>query len=282
MQVRVVKREWFNVSRADEFRIFPIGDVHIGAAGCDEDSLRALVERIAADERSYWIGMGDYCDFVNLSDPRFDVLALASWVRVVDLADLARAQRERFVSLVAPIAGRCLGLLCGNHEQAIQKHYERDVYAEIVAEVKTCAGWPADFNLGLGFSGWVRLAFFWGPDRGGGSCVILVNCHHGFTNARLAGGRALALQRYLWNHEADLVLFGHSHNVGSQREAVECLDRAGRVRLAQRLGVFGGTFLRPVVEGITTYAERGGLPPMGVGHVDVVVKPGDRSVRVVS
>lgn len=68
--MRVLRRETYSVGRADEFRIYPLGDIHLGAAACDEDKFKRLVERIASEPTSKWIGMGDYADFINRSDPK--------------------------------------------------------------------------------------------------------------------------------------------------------------------------------------------------------------------
>ena len=75
--MRVIRHEWFNVSRSDVFRLVPIGDVHLGAAACDESRLVEVVKGIAADDRAYWVGLGDYCEFINMQDRRFDARTLA-------------------------------------------------------------------------------------------------------------------------------------------------------------------------------------------------------------
>ncbi|GIV81705.1 MAG: hypothetical protein KatS3mg051_1059 [Anaerolineae bacterium] len=80
--MKVLRREWFDVSRADEFRIIPLGDIHVGARGSDTAAFRHVVEDIASDERAYWIGMGDYLDAINRSDPRFSPGILADWFTV--------------------------------------------------------------------------------------------------------------------------------------------------------------------------------------------------------
>ena len=113
--MKVISRSWYNVTRDDRWTLYPLGDVHLGNVACHEREFRALVQRIAADDRALWVGMGDYCDFVNMSDPRFTTESLAPWVKMSHLGDLAQSQMERFVEIVEPIAGKCLGLIEGNH-----------------------------------------------------------------------------------------------------------------------------------------------------------------------
>jgi hypothetical protein len=190
------------------------------------------------------------------------------------LSDLAKAQQERFLEIVKPIAPKCLALLSGNHETAILKHYERDVYANIITAIKEEAKRPANYQLGMGYSGWLRLVFYWAKNKKGGSALINANLHHGFVGGKLAGGKALAMQRWLWNHNADLVVFGHSHNAGAQREAIEEVDKADNIRTTRRVGCYAGTFLRTNSDGVTTYSEQGGYQPLPIGHVEVILTPG--------
>ena len=102
--MRVVRREFFNIKRPDLFKIVPLGDVHIGAAACDEELFRSVVKGIAQDPDAYWIGMGDYCDWINVQDRRSNLGVLADWISVSDLVDLGSVQRERFCEIVSPIA----------------------------------------------------------------------------------------------------------------------------------------------------------------------------------
>lgn len=265
----VLRREWQEVSRSDTFTVIPIGDIHLGNAACDELRFKATIDRIAADPSCYWIGLGDYCDFVNLSDKRFDPASLASWLKVHHLGDVARAQKERFLELVQPIAGKCLALVEGNHEAAIRKRYERDIYREIVLGIKEQAGHPVGHHLAIGVCGWLLLAFY-RPDRDKGPRrTMRFYLHHGFVGGKLAGAKALNMQRWLWTHNADCVIFGHSHNTGVQVEAVESCSTNGRVEYAQRIGVYGGTYMRGA-----RYAQEAGYFPLPLSGVEIRLRPG--------
>lgn len=271
--MKVIKRAWNGVKRSDTFTIVPLGDVHLGNVACNEDAFKAAVNYIK-ETGALWLGMGDYAEFINRKDFRFEPDALADWVQVADLADLARAQRERFLEFVEPIAGQCLGLLEGNHERVIKRHYERDIYLEIVNGVKELGGLKGH-NLAFGISGWLRLSFYRGKKRAkSGGTTFDINLHHGFVGGKLAGAKALNMQRWLWNHAADLVIFGHSHNQASQVEAVELLDNKGNITTRQRKGVYAGTFM-----GLAGYAEERGYFPLPLGHVEIVLRPGARYKR---
>jgi len=132
-----LKHEWFGVSRDCEYRIVPIGDIHIGNKGCVENQFAKVIQHVQETDNCYWIGMGDMCDFINMKDPRFAVDELAGWVKREHLGDLVAAQRDRLLEMLEPIAHKCLGLVEGNHERSILRYTERDVYSEIVSAIKT-------------------------------------------------------------------------------------------------------------------------------------------------
>lgn len=270
--MKILRHHWHEVQRPDCWTLYPIGDIHLGNAACDERMFRAAVQRIAADDRALWIGMGDYCDFINMSDPRFCSESLAPWVKMAHLGDLARAQSERFLDIVQPIAGKCLGLVEGNHERSIQKYYERSIYSEIVSGIKERGGFDADHQLAFGYSGWLMLHFYRSEKRTRGS-LIRIYLHHGFVGGKLAGAKALNMQRILWNHECDLAVMGHSHNSAVQIEAVERV-KGNRIEQEHRIGMFGGTFMSGA-----GYAEVKGYFPLPLTQPHVLLRPGAKEHR---
>ena len=272
--MKVLRREFYNVSRSDVYHIIPVGDVHMGSIACDESSLKATIDRIANDPMAYWIGMGDACEFINVSDKRFDVTALAPWIGRDDLADIARVQVERFLSFVKPIASKCLAIVNGNHEDMLKRRYERDIYSEIVTTIKAWGGFPADATLGLGVYGWLILAFYNTASHSKGVEKYTLNLHHGFVAGRTAGGKALNMERWLWTHDADLCLMGHSHNRDVVTAQVEYVDRNGHVCHTLRRGAYTGTFLRTVnPDGPATYSEAKGYIPQGTGTIEIHLRP---------
>ena len=260
-------REWGAVKRSDTFTIVPLADVHIGNAACDEGLFASVVKRIKDDPTCYWLGLGDYCEFINRSDRRFSVTSLADWLKVEHLADLAKAQRDRFLDYVLPIADKCIALVGGNHEAAIRKHYERAIHLEIVDAIKQAAGHPPDYRMSLDYCGWLQLRFR--VDDKHTRSTLNWYLHHGFVGGKLAGAKALNLQRWLWSHDADLVLFGHSHNTGTQVEAVESVNRFGKVVYQNRLGAYAGTFMTGA-----EYAKEKGYFPMPKARIEIQLKPG--------
>lgn len=165
----------------------------------------------------------------------------------------------------------------GNHESAISRHYERDIYGEIVNDIKENTGIPGDERLGVGYYGWLNLKFYSTKqgEKKGGLYNIVGNLHHGFVGGKLAGAKALNMQRWLWTHDCDFAVFGHSHNTSTQNEAVEGIDRNGNSTITVRKGAYGGTFLRTINEhGPSTYSEVKGYFPLPMNGVELVLRPG--------
>jgi hypothetical protein len=262
--MKVIRHDWDGLNRTSEFRLYPLGDSHIGNKAADEKSLRAFVGRVADDAAGYWIGMGDYIDAIQRRDKRFSEESLPRWLH--GQADLNRLQRDRFLSIIEPIAGKCLGLIEGNHERYVKDHFERDIYLEIVNGVKELGGFSEQHDLAFGVSGWLILTFR--RVGRGGAATIRISLHHGFVGGKLAGAKALNMQRWLWNHDCDLAIFNHSHNLMAQVEAVERV-RGSRVYLEHRRGMYGGSFL-----GLARYAEAKGYFPVPVFQPHAVLRPG--------
>jgi len=265
--MKVLRRKFARVSRSDTWTLYPLGDIHLGNAAADESLFRAVVKRIAEDDSALWLGMGDYCDFINRSDPRFEPASCAKWILLSHLGNLAEAQADRFLDIVEPIAGKCLGLIEGNHERVIHKHYEWSPYSHIVKGIKTRGGFPVEHQLAFGYSGWLLLTFHQGEVGSAPMHTLRVSLHHGFVGGKLAGAKALNMQRWLWTHDCDLAIFGHSHNTMVQVEAIERV-RGHTLAHDHRIGMYSGTFMNGA-----RYSEKAGFFPAPITQPHVALRP---------
>lgn len=268
--MKVIRKQIKLTSRSSHIKIVPIGDIHLGAAACDERLFRDVVSSIADDENAYWILMGDAINAINVQDPRFNPEDLAPWIKMQQLSDLAKAETERFLKIIQPIASKCLAALTGNHEEQLKKHNERDIHSEIVSGIKQLGGMSVDEKLSLGYYGWLQLCF---RRSGGSGKQINLNLHHGMGGGRGAGGKANRIQQWIWNHDADIVIFGHTHNTSVQVEAVESINTSGKVSVSKRFGCYSGTFLKTGIDGRTTYSEEKGYSALPLGGIAITIKP---------
>ena len=282
--MQVITRRFSGYGPARPFKIVPIGDVHIGPQSCDEKRLAAAVKAIADDPDTFWVGLGDYCDFINKSDKRFDSSILAPWLFTPEaFRDLAKAQIDKALDYLRPIAPKCLGLVCGNHESFIQQRYERDAYGEIVKGVREAGAFKEDDRLAFGYEGWLVLRFYRNtPDgqakRGmndpGSTDTVRIRLHHGYVGGRLAGAKALEMQRFLWVNDCHAAILGHSHNIDTITVEVESINAAGRLVRTPRKGVYGGSFLRTRLDaGPSTYSAVKGYLPLPVGQPTISLYP---------
>ena len=138
--------------------------------------------------------------------------------------------------------------------------------------VKKRGGFDADHGLAFGYSGWLMLHFYRSEKRERGS-VVRINLHHGFVGGKLAGAKALNMQRSLWCTECDLIIWGHSHNTLAQPEAIKKV-RGNQEVQEIRKGCIAGTFLNGA-----RYAEEKGYFPVPLMQPHVLLRPGAREHR---
>ena len=273
--MKYIRKDFRNCSRNSAFRIYPLGDVHIGAASCDETALQEWVTKVKADKDGYVICMGDLIDAIGPRDPRWNVEGLAKWISIQDMMDICGAQKDRLFKYIAPICNKVIATVEGNHERAIKRHYERDVYSEIAQGIKERGGIAQDVKFQLGYYGWMHLVFHRKPaklQKKGASRMVTLNIHHGYVGGRLAGAKALNMQRWLFTHAADVCLMGHSHNLGVQIEAVERLSKTGKLQIQKRLGCYTGTFMSGSDDG-ESYSEVKGYLPMPSSSLVLEIMP---------
>ena len=281
----------YTESRSETYRLYYLTDMHVGARACDEALLQAYIQRIAADEHALWIGGGDYLDAITRrGDKRYieDVLAPWLWGR----PDVMGAQRDYWIEMMRPIAGKCIGLVRGNHERAAERYYDRDIYGELVAAIAGAQD-RDPHDLALGVQGFVVLKFrrTYGKAGGktgyGGTRQVVAYCHHGYGGGRLPGGHALTLGRALGDYECDLALMGHRHQMQAVNKQIAAPGRhGGGAVVCNRWGLFCGHFLNAYVTPSTettlvdTYAEEIGLPPAQLGTPVIEIKPDEKLIQI--
>ena len=284
--MRVFERVIQYRNRRDEFTLWPLSDIHLGNAACDEERLDVTLREIAADPRALYLLLGDQLDSINKHDKRFDISALPRWLLESYYAgeSLGRAQADELTRRLLShkkLAGKCLGVIEGNHEQSILARFGVDTYRPVEERLRE----TPDQRLDFGTSGILRLKFQQvteNSERPGHTYQMDIYCHHGWGGGDLAGGVALKIEREMGRFEADLVLMGHVHKVQTIPRA-----RPIRVNAALKLeqppdivGAYCGTFLRGRLQDRTVYGERSGYGPSATSRVRVAIRPYLRTFAV--
>jgi len=260
--VRIPKRE--------RVSIVPLGDFHIGSRSCDKDKLYELIGWIKRTPNVYVIGMGDYADCINLSDPRFSPDQIdEDYLKVRDyLNRLAQIQADEVIKVFKPIQGRIIGLGVGNHELTIAKKYHYDFMYRVCG------------MLDVKYLGWTSLTRF-KIVRSGKSRVVILFSEHSRVAGRKKGSKINALEDRSNDFEADIYLRGHSHEKICTTKTSLTIQREGLLKLITRKKVYAicPSYFLPYMEGSVSYAEVAGYPPTSTGtvRIDIMLK-GDDSI----
>lgn len=266
-------------SRSDTIKIYPLGDIHVGALNCAEDKLKGVVKLIAADPNAYWIGGGDYLDAVILNDSkRFDPTVVPDWMLEkgpkesrLNLTDMLTAQKKRFFKILAPVRDRCLGLIEGNHEYSIMKHHNRNLMQEL-CEHFTLKGEPVQDLSDCAF---VRLKF---RRTGGATNVVRMFICHGNGGGRSTSAETNGLYRLASDKECDIVLRGHSHSY-CIHPPIPMLSIPSRGEMPAQPTVYDkhaanwGAYVYTYAPGPSTYASRANYPLRPMYTVGITIRP---------
>ena len=252
---------------ADRFRFYPMGDEHIGTLYHAESELLSQIKIIKNDPLAYWFGMGDKAEFITPSDPRWAAKAIPEWV---DPDNLATDQEDRYCDTYYSIKDRCLGLLEGNHEDAIRVHNHSDVQKNI------CKKLGVD---DLGYSCFLRIKFKRHLSRETHMVTGLLT--HGSGCAVTKGAKLNRLQRIMDSFEADFYAHGHMHDIITDEKSYLTLDSNNNIKQKVKVGAVTGCWFRTYTQNVrASYGEKKTYPPTAIGAPVFVINPNTATIKV--
>ena len=278
-------RHIYHGSRTDSFRIWVLGDFHIGNAGCHEKLLKEHVEEIRNDPFSYWVGIGDYADYIGYRDRRFDPECIKGDILVSDLGRLGQVLARKVADILDPIRDKCLGLAYGNHGAKYMKEADQQgLHAWLCTEL----GVP---NLGYSFlmdvtfvrknaSSKFGKVYAAAPDERSATSSMRLYGHHGAGASATPSGKTRRLQTFMESFDADAYVIGHVHGkhvltlttVSGNRACTELQDR-------NRIGAITGSYLKAYHEGVAAgYGEKAGYRPSPLGATILTYTPDTREL----
>lgn len=243
--------------------LIPLSDLHIGTINCDIGKLKATIDWIKRTPNAYWIGMGDYAEFIAHTDKRFDPASLAIDFRG-SLDNLHIAQCDYLYKLLNPIHSRCVGLLEGNHEATIRDRYHISVVDYLATRLNT---------KNLTYTAMLRLMF--GVNNGKATDSVIIYASHGFGGGINPAAPLNRLMQMSGKFDADIYLAGHTHRkICGDLDILE-MNRRGEPRLMERKQLFGicGTFYKTYEDNSRSYAERNGASPTPTGTLKIRIEP---------
>jgi len=260
-------------SRKDKFSFWAIGDIHNGNKACAIGRLKQDIAEIKADPHAYWLGTGDYAEFIGYTDKRFDPDAVSEKISICDLRELGLVLMRQVRDLFMPIKEKCIGVLQGNHELKYETQFQQRLTAWLAMELGTkCFDYSTIFDL----------VFRRGGPKGT-SRKFRVYAHHGAGYAITSGGKLNRLIGFMhrWP-KADIVVIGHVHEKMMHKNVpLDGNDKCTSIVQTPQVGIITGSYLKTYSEGVTTYGEQRGYSPVDLGAAAVIIRPdtGEMSVR---
>jgi predicted phosphodiesterase len=246
-------------------KVVPFGDIHIGAAGVNIAYLKNTIDWIAKTPNCYAIGMGDYCDAIDIKDKRFDIKAIDK--RFIPYLDnIASAQMNYIVELLMPIKNKILCMIPGNHEDKLRTRYSIDVMKQLESSLGVNVG---DYMT------YFRLKF----NRNQFHAVpITFWLQHGWFAGRKMGGKVNQLSDVASSYEADVYIAGHSHDLFATTAEKISLPIGGmNIVKSKKIFINSGTFMETTSMGGTSYSEQKAYSVAKIGTARLDIYPGHKS-----
>ena len=272
-------------SRKDEIRLWNFADLHLGCQGVAKRLLAEDVQKVADDPCSFWLGGGDYAEYISYRDPRFDPAVVDVDLAIEDLGSLGRKLTGAVRDIFWPIRHKCVGLMDGNHETNYQRRTDQQQLTHwLCTELGTAY---------LGYSCLFDIAFVRNPSMKVPTLVAKapgpkvgnvwrqrVYAHHGVGAARSEGGKLNRLIEFMGRFDADVTFMAHVHDQTAKRK-VRLRGNAACTKLVEvsQLGICTGSYLRAYAEGPAGYAEKAAYDPVPLGAVAAKFTPDKRELK---
>jgi len=247
--------------------------------------LQEKIREIRDDPCSFWVGGGDYADYISYTDRRFDPACISDDLAIADLGQLGLALTTRVRDMFKPIAHKGLGLLFGNHEvKYMREHNQQNLHAWLCTELSLPnLGYSALFDLVfIRKHDQAEISLCAKPEYGSPYQMtsVRVFVHHGASAAQSHGGRINRLAKFMTDWIADIYMIGHTHDAkGLKIEPLGGNDECSKVVAFPRIGTITGGFLRAYDQSeYPGYGEVRAYTPTPLGAACVEIKPDTREM----
>jgi hypothetical protein len=262
-----VKEVMIKYRRSDKFSIYTLGDIHLGTIHCAEHQLKNKINEIKKDPMAYWVGMGDYGDYITPKDKRWSSGDIAPWVKQDDIGE---SVRERLRELFEPIKDKCIGLLYGNHEVSYSKQNDGKVHEHICKDLKLD---------NLGYSCFIHFIF----KRIGSTESHLIKGFftHGNGGARTPGAKLNYLRDVMSSFDANIYGYAHVHDIKVHSPDVLKSTDSLEISAKSKIGALTGCWFRTYTQGkVASYGEVKVYPPSRIGCPKFIICPNQGSISV--
>ena len=245
---------------APEVHLYLIGDEHMGTRYHAANEMAKTIKRVQDDPLARWVGMGDKCEFITPSDPRWDGGSIAEWVRP---DNIALDQANYYCDILAPIADKCDGLLWGNHEKDIRKHSHINVQ-EYICKLLGVED--------LGFQAWIHYQLEPTKTQRYALDVVVT---HGAGGAITRGAKMNRLERLMGAFDAQIFGHGHVHDVILHAgNPYLYRSKQGKLKQRRKVGAMTGCYFRTYTQDAeASYGEQKNYPPTIIGTPMFTIRP---------
>lgn len=262
-----VKRVEITYRQSKPIHLYVWSCFHGGTKHCAEKKIRVKVKEVQDDPYGWWIDLGDKGEFITPSDPRWDTGIICDWVHPDNIAE---DESNWYMDMVAPIAKKCVGLLWGNHEDAMRIHSHVDVHANICKRLNV---------TDLGNTCFVTFNFK--RQNSTEAHDIKGVFSHGAGWAITKGSKMNRLERFMNAYPtARIAAIGHMHDLITH--TLPYLDvENGIIVDRERVGAVCGCYFRTYSQGIrASYGEKRDYSPTQLGSPRFVIRPSHNEVVV--
>ena len=252
-----------------EVHLYLVGDEHAGTLYHSSKDFALTVKTIQNDPTARFILMGDACDFITPSDPRWQGGSICDWVSP---DNIALDQANYYCDMIAPIASKCDGKLEGNHEQEIRRHSHVDVQKYICERLGI---------KDLTFQAWVHYQFRPTSTQAVGVDAVVT---HGAGNAITRGAKLNRLERLMNSFDAQIFGHGHVHDVILHPGYPYLyVTRDGKLKQKRKVGAMTGCYFRTYTQDAeSSYGERRCFPPTILGSPMFTIRIDDQANAAIS
>lgn len=244
----------------NSFETVLTGDWHIGNNSVDKTALLKMITYIKK-QGCNWYHTGDLCESTLHNHKNYDARSVDPEFRTIG------EQYAYVKKLIKPIASQCAGIVAGNHDERNAKISEIDILGNICEDLEI----PYLKN-----SAYSRMRY----NAYGETRSTLFYLIHGFSSARLRGGKVNALEAIAYSHIADVYVSGHTHDMYYTSSVIDTMSSVASLVTKPIYFANTGTFLRSIAQGKESYAEKAGYRPNKVGFLRAVFNPATRRISM--
>jgi UDP-2,3-diacylglucosamine pyrophosphatase LpxH len=252
-----------NYKYSDVIKIKPIFDVHYGHTLCDVHAFKKFLED--SDDKTYFIGGGDFLDSIIVIDPRY-----RKTIDAFGGEEIIDDQVNGIYEILKPYKDRILGLGIGNHEDVIVRKYATNPIKRLCEKLNVGKE-DKDKIPYLGYSYFYKLTM---REKEGRGRTVLIKGHHGYGGgSRTQGADLTKFSKDMSYYDADVFIYGHTHKL--QFDEVPRLGIAGNRLISKpKVLVICGSYKKSLsVDSTTTWEETMGFPPSRIGGATINIKP---------